>query len=61
MPIKWIYKVNTKIEPFSFALLLVVIYQQLQSTVNLMMRNIKTEKVSKPSEDLPLPGYSSVI
>lgn len=52
-------------EPFSFALLLVVIYQQLQSTVNVMMRNIKTEKVemevSKPSEDLSLPGCSSVI
>lgn len=62
MPIKWLYKVLTKLECVSPALWLAVILQQLLSTLNLMMRSFKTEKVkmevSKPSADSSLLGSS---
>lgn len=60
VPIKWLYKFHTKLECFSLALWLAVILQQLLSTLNLMMRSFKTEKVkmelSKPSAGSSLLG-----
>lgn len=62
MPIKWLYKVLTKLECFSPAPWLAVILQQLPSTLNLMMGSFNTEEVkmevSEPSADSSLLGYS---